>query len=227
MESPATSGQYGSMATRFGRGLHLNSRSIKSSSTLMATWPSFPLARPTIKSEVATFTRTSDAATAGFVRMRPLGLSLESRASERSSSLTATQPDAVESSKRARAAKQRVTHVFRPGDVTYLRIPAPDPGKAAAFYERVFGWEIRGEPESPCFADASGHVIGRFMPEQPVADGESGVQPYVYVDDLYPTLERALQEGGELVRAPYRDGALRIATVRDPCGNLIGIWQNA
>jgi predicted enzyme related to lactoylglutathione lyase len=36
--------------------------------------------------------------------------------------------------------------VFRPNSVSYLRIPAPEPAKAAAFYEAVFDWEV--DPEA-------------------------------------------------------------------------------
>jgi predicted enzyme related to lactoylglutathione lyase len=31
--------------------------------------------------------------------------------------------------------------------------------------------------------------------------------------------------GGETVREPYAEGDLRVATFRDPAGNVIGIWQ--
>jgi hypothetical protein len=32
--------------------------------------------------------------------------------------------------------------VFRPDSVSYLRIPAPDPAKSAAFYGALFDWEV-------------------------------------------------------------------------------------
>jgi hypothetical protein len=35
------------------------------------------------------------------------------------------------------------TTVFRPGDVSYLRIPAMEPAVAGASYEAVFGWHLR------------------------------------------------------------------------------------
>ena len=33
--------------------------------------------------------------------------------------------------------------VFRPNGISYLRLPAPDPARSAAFYGEVFGWEVR------------------------------------------------------------------------------------
>ena len=116
--------------------------------------------------------------------------------------------------------------VFRPGGVSYLRIPAADPGRAAAFYEGVFGWRVDVAREHASFEDGSGHVIGHFVPDLPVA-GEGGVRPYVFVDSVDETLEQVVAHGGEVVRPPYPEGDLWVATFRDPAGNVIGVWQLA
>ena len=39
--------------------------------------------------------------------------------------------------------------IFRPGGVSYLRIPTDDPRRSAAFYEAVFGWTLSGDPDRP------------------------------------------------------------------------------
>jgi predicted enzyme related to lactoylglutathione lyase len=114
--------------------------------------------------------------------------------------------------------------VFRPGGVSYLRIPAEDGRRSAAFYAAAFGWTIRDDPDSPSFEDGSGHVIGHFMTDLPVA-GEAGVIPYVYVVRLDETLDKVIAEGGEVETAPYPEGDLWVATIRDPAGNVIGVWQ--
>jgi uncharacterized protein len=113
--------------------------------------------------------------------------------------------------------------VFRPGDVSYLRIAAPDPDRSAAFYSTVFGWKIR--PDGGAFQDASGHVIGHFMTSLPVA-GEAGVVPYIYVRDIDETLARVTEAGGEVTAKPYPEGDLWVAMTRDPAGNAIGVWQH-
>jgi uncharacterized protein len=114
--------------------------------------------------------------------------------------------------------------VFRPGGVSYLRIPADQPGQAASFYEFVFGWRVRADPERGSFEDCSGHVIGHFVSDTAVA-GEAGVRPYIYVDSVDATLERLAAKGGEVVTPPYPEGDLKVATFRDPSGNVMGIWQ--
>ncbi|HEX4092742.1 MAG TPA: VOC family protein, partial [Trebonia sp.] len=115
--------------------------------------------------------------------------------------------------------------VARPGGVSYLRIPARDVQQSAAFYRDVFGWELRGDPEAPSFSDGTGHVIGRWDTDLPAA-GEAGVLPYIYVTDLDGTLRLATERGAELRTPPYPEGSLRIATIGDPAGNVIGVWQD-
>jgi len=114
--------------------------------------------------------------------------------------------------------------VFRVGGVTYLRIPAPDPPAVAAFYGDVFGWTIRGDPEHPSFDDATGHLIGHFVPDLAVA-GEAGLRPYVFVDQVDETLAAVAARGGAVVTEPYPEGDLWVATFRDPAGNVMGLYQ--
>lgn len=116
------------------------------------------------------------------------------------------------------------SRVFRPGGVSYLRIPAGDARVSAAFYEQVFGWSVDAERSNPRFEDGTGHVIGHFMTDLPVA-GEAGVLPYVFVESVDEALARSLANGGEVVRSPYAEGNLRVATLRDPAGNVVGVWQ--
>jgi hypothetical protein len=113
--------------------------------------------------------------------------------------------------------------IARPGGVSYLALPATDVARSAAFYQAVFGWELRGDPDQPSFSDGTGHVIGHWRTDLEPA-GMAGVRPYVYVEDLGATLERAAAQGAEVVAAPYPEGSLRIAVVRDPAGNAVGIW---
>jgi predicted enzyme related to lactoylglutathione lyase len=119
-----------------------------------------------------------------------------------------------------------MSSVFRAGGVSYLRIPAPEPHALARFYAGVFGWTVDVEREEPSFEDGTGHVIGHFIADLPAA-GEAGFLPYVFVEDVDATLERALAGGGEVATEPYPEGDLRVATFRDPAGNVIGVWQRA
>ena len=114
--------------------------------------------------------------------------------------------------------------VFRRGGISYLRIPAPDPQAAADFYEAVFGWQVRRDRDDPAFEDGTGHVIGHFRADHEVA-GEGGVRPYVFVENLDETLAKAGSLRAEVVEQPYPEGDLWVALIRDPAGNVVGVWQ--
>ena len=116
-------------------------------------------------------------------------------------------------------------HLFAAGRFSYVQIPALDVRRSAEFYGSVFGWHVRGGSEAHLsFADASGDMIGAFVTGRaPAAD--AGVQPFIYVHGIDAALARAIEHGGTLVREPYPEGDLWVATVRDPAGNIIGIWQ--
>jgi predicted enzyme related to lactoylglutathione lyase len=113
----------------------------------------------------------------------------------------------------------------RHGGLSYLEIPAIEPRRSAAFYANVLGWTVRGpDSDDPRFSDATGHLIGRWSTSRVIAR-EPGLLPYIYVDHIDDALVRVAAQGGEVVRAPYPEGNLWVATVRDPAGNVIGLWQ--
>jgi predicted enzyme related to lactoylglutathione lyase len=113
----------------------------------------------------------------------------------------------------------------RHGHVSYLEIPALDAERSAAFYEAVFGWNVRRrENGDRSFDDGSGDLIGHWVTGR-AASRETGVVPYVYVDRIDDVVGRVVKQGGEVVKPPYPEGDLWVATFRDPAGNLMGVWQ--
>ena len=115
----------------------------------------------------------------------------------------------------------------RHGGLSYLEIPAADPERSAGFYEHVLGWRVdRSRPEQLKFSDATGHLIGRWCAGRPPAR-EAGLMAYFYVDRLEEAVDRAGAAGGQVVRPMYAEGDVLVATVRDPAGNLIGLWQDS
>jgi predicted enzyme related to lactoylglutathione lyase len=47
----------------------------------------------------------------------------------------------------------------------------------------------------------------------------------VYVHGIDATLEKMVAAGSKVVREPYAEGDVWVATLTDPAGNVIGIWQ--
>jgi predicted enzyme related to lactoylglutathione lyase len=119
------------------------------------------------------------------------------------------------------------TGVARHGHVSYLEIPAVDAERSAAFYEAVFGWAIRRRDNGqPSFDDQSGALSGSWVTGRAVSR-EPGLLPYIYVDGIDQAIARIATSGGAVVKPPYPEGDLWVATFRDPAGNLMGVWQAA
>lgn len=115
-------------------------------------------------------------------------------------------------------------NLARGGELSYLQIPAPDPVALGRFCAAVFGWEVGHRPEHVSFRDASGELIGAFVPDLAPA-AEPGFLPYIYVEGLEAGVSRIEANGGQIVRAPYPEESLLVATFRDPAGNVAGIWE--
>ncbi len=113
----------------------------------------------------------------------------------------------------------------RPGGLSYLEIPAVDVRQSALFYQKVLGWKVRGgDTDDPRFGDAGGHLIGRWVVGR-ASSRKPGWLPYFYVDRIDAAVKRVVAHGGQVVKAPYAEGNLWVATCRDPAGNLLGLWQ--
>lgn len=122
--------------------------------------------------------------------------------------------------------KGRLALLPRPR-LCYLEIPAVDLSDAVAFYESVFGWNIRHrDSDRPSFDDATGNVSGAWVTGRKPC-GEPGLLQYVWVDAIDATLTQVVACGGTVVEASHLDspGGEWIATFRDPAGNLIGLYQ--
>jgi predicted enzyme related to lactoylglutathione lyase len=97
--------------------------------------------------------------------------------------------------------------LFRVAGISYLQIPAGESRQAADFYASVFGSDVDTARTQPSFRDGTGHVIGHFVRDAPVA-GEAGVRPYVYVQHIDDTLATVIDRGGAVVTPPYPEGDL-------------------
>jgi predicted enzyme related to lactoylglutathione lyase len=110
----------------------------------------------------------------------------------------------------------------------YVEIPAVDVHQSAAFYEKVFGCNIRNRDSARPSFDL-GDVSGAWVTGRPISR-EPGLLPFIWVDGIDDVLARAASYGGEVVDAVHHDhpdSTSWIATFRDPAGNLIGLYQEA
>ena len=116
-------------------------------------------------------------------------------------------------------------HLFEHGRLSYLQIPASNLETSGEFYASVFGWELGTKKADHLgFSDSTKGMIGAWMTDR-TASRDRGVLPYIYVHGIDAVLEKIKNRGCEIVRPPYAEGDLWVATFRDPGGNVIGVWQ--
>jgi len=111
------------------------------------------------------------------------------------------------------------------GKICYIEIPAIDIARSADFYTRVFGWKVRQRGDgSTAFDDGAGQVSGTWSVGRPPAS-QPGLLVYVMVDDAEATVKAIVANGGEIVPPIAEDYPVTPARLRDPGGNVIGIYQ--
>jgi uncharacterized protein len=110
------------------------------------------------------------------------------------------------------------------GKICYIEMPALDVKRSAAFYEKVFGWEIRQRPNgSVAFNDTTGEVSGTWVTGRTPAT--PGLMVYIMVDSVAKTCEAIVANGGTIVQPIGGDAPEITARFRDPAGNVIGLYQ--
>lgn len=98
-----------------------------------------------------------------------------------------------------------------------------DGDTARGFYERLLDWEI---------ADRSGPaaMIGGEAPWGSISDSDNGASrwmPYVQVEDVETATAKAVDLGATVLRDKTRGPAGWFATIEDPTGAALALWQPA
>lgn len=111
------------------------------------------------------------------------------------------------------------------GKLAYLLITVDDVERAAAFYAAVLGWDVRRKDDGrTAFDDGCSEVSGHFTAGQPPA-GPPGILVNVLVRDVAATLESAVAAGGAVDEPPWGEPPELYARLRDPAGNVVGIFE--
>lgn len=112
----------------------------------------------------------------------------------------------------------------------HIVIAAPDLGKAKAFYETVFGWEVTSDNPAPTYwFFKSGNVGGAFSSDMK-PNGDPIVPLFLKVDDMAAALRKVQEHGGRIVKGKGPIGEAdpgQDAHFLDPNGNRIGLYSEA
>jgi uncharacterized glyoxalase superfamily protein PhnB len=116
------------------------------------------------------------------------------------------------------------TPTLAPGKLCYVEIPAADVERSSRFYREAFGWEVRTRGDGAlAFDDGVKEVSGSWRTDRPPST-EPGIMVHVMVADLDAALAGVRAAGGEVIDVDAEPGE-RVGHVRDPAGNVIGVYQ--
>src|SRR5271163_669411 len=104
------------------------------------------------------------------------------------------------------------------GKICYIQIPTIDIAVSAAFYQQVFGWNVRQRGDgATAFDDTTGQVSGVWVLGRPPST-EPGFLIYIMVDSVVATMESIVEAGGVIVQPIGGDPGETTARFRDPAG---------
>ena len=119
----------------------------------------------------------------------------------------------------------RVPPTLATGKICYLEIPAVDLERSSRFYRDAFAWKLRTRGDgSLAFDDAVEEVSGTWVTGRPPS-AEPAIMVYVMVADIVAALAGVRAAGGEVVLDVDPAARERVAHVRDPAGNLVGVYE--
>jgi predicted enzyme related to lactoylglutathione lyase len=115
--------------------------------------------------------------------------------------------------------------------VVHFEIPADQPEALMKFYGDLFGWKFQKSPHAPteywlCDTGSdepgiNGAVMRRQHPQQPLVN-------YVDVGSIDAAIEKATKLGATVVLPKMPVPTVgTIAAIRDPQGNVCGLWEKA
>jgi predicted enzyme related to lactoylglutathione lyase len=114
---------------------------------------------------------------------------------------------------------------YATGKICYIEIPATDIDRSAEFYSNAFGWQIRQRGDGhTAFDDTVNEVSGTWVLGRPPSP-QPGVMIYIMVADAAAAVDALLAAGGEVVQPVDPDAREKVASFRDPAGNVLGIYE--
>lgn len=115
--------------------------------------------------------------------------------------------------------------------ITWFEIPTRELARAAAFYEKVLGVELRrdtfgGVPHAFFPAERPDGVGGALIFSADRRPGTGGTVPYLLAPQLERAIDAATEAGGKVVLGKTDIGEPGfIALVEDTEGNLVGLHR--
>jgi uncharacterized protein len=119
------------------------------------------------------------------------------------------------------------------GEFVWTELATPNAQKTKEFYQQVFGWKFDDQKMGD--TDMTYTMIKKgdkeFAGVWEIPDSLKSQIPshwlsYILVDDVEKSLEKAKQNGAEVVKSAQKVGDKGVfAIIKDPTGAHVGLWQ--
>jgi predicted enzyme related to lactoylglutathione lyase len=110
--------------------------------------------------------------------------------------------------------------------IQHVELSTTDVGRAKKFYTSLFDWTLRDVSEMDYTLFKAGENSGGGMYEN--KDARSHWIPYVDVDDINASLEKAKSLGATVLKGPAEvPGQGWYCVLEDPTGAKFAMWQSA
>ncbi|HEX3464808.1 MAG TPA: VOC family protein [Candidatus Elarobacter sp.] len=112
----------------------------------------------------------------------------------------------------------------------HIELNSNDISKARPFYAGLFGWELNDMDMGPMGTYTTIGVgddgTGGGMMQHPMPGAPSVWVPYVLVDDLAASTEKARSLGGTVIQESIPVAEMgTFSIVQDPTGAVFGLWE--
>jgi len=112
----------------------------------------------------------------------------------------------------------------------HIELNSNDIAKARPFYAGLFGWELNDMDMGPMGTYTTIGVgedgTGGGMMQHPMPGAPSVWVPYVLVDDLAASTEKARSLGGTIIQENIPVAEMgTFSLVQDPTGAVFGLWE--
>jgi uncharacterized protein len=117
---------------------------------------------------------------------------------------------------------------YNQGDLGWSQLTTTHASDALEFYSSLVGWESKGEPAPGYHIFGRGdEALGGITEPQEGSDDPPHWMPYITVEDLDATLEKAEILGAAIILppTPLPEESGRIAIIVDPQGIATGLAQ--
>jgi len=114
---------------------------------------------------------------------------------------------------------------FGNGKICYVELPSRNITESSAFYNNVFGWNIRTKDDGTVsFDDGVNEVSGTWRIDRKPST-EIGMLIHILVDDIDASIKSVIKHGGKIIQPVGMEAPEITAKFSDPSGNVLGLFQ--